>query len=269
MRAYRILAINLVLTWQSQGPKEHRSAQEALLLVAALVWLANGLHSRPDDGSAGRNLMTAVLPLVERDGADANTLAFYAQTDFGDGQNEDDDSRLPYIPHGLVFFKTLKLESVPVRRFHRGNHLADFAFLFFFGKDYDSIADLVFPVGIVCQRLPPRDRIGNRTHMTAAPFQLMDEEPQPCPFGLAERGYQLPPPVLDQGSDMDLDSDDADEEGEEDGGGKNIDEVLTKIWRCFLCDIIRKSPNPKGASSPSYCKISKAARNQIKVSRLC
>lgn len=261
LRAYRILAINLVLMWQFQGPNELRSTQEALLLLAALVWLANGLHSRPDDGSAGRNLMTAVLPHVERAGADPNTLAFYAQTDF---QNEDGDDMLPYIPYGLVFFKDLKLESVPVPRFRRGKQLADFAFLFFFGKDYESIADKVFPVGIVRQRHPPRDRIGNRTRMTAAPFQSLDEEPQPHLFQLAESGYRLPPPALDPGSDMDIDSD----EEEEEGGGQNIDEILTKIWYSFLCDLLRKSPNPKGASTPSYCKVSKAARNRIKVSGL-
>ena len=135
LRAYRVLAINFVLAWQSQGPNELRAKQEALLLVAALIWLANGLHSRPDDGSAARNLMTAVLPHVEREDADPNTLAFYARTDY-EG-NEDVGDTLPYIPYGLVFFANLKIEGVPVPRFrvNRGSpKLADFAFKFYFGN---------------------------------------------------------------------------------------------------------------------------------------
>lgn len=97
----------------------------------------------------------------------------------------------------------------------------------------------------------------------AAPFQL-DDEPQPNIFQLAEREYQLPPSAIDPGSDMDIDS----EEEEEEAPGQNIDEILTKIWRCFLCDMLRKSPNPKGALRASYCKLSKCARDQVKVSRL-
>lgn len=97
LRSYQILAINFVLTCQVQGAREHRATQKALLLVVALVWLVNGLHSRPDDGSASRNLMSAILPHVEHEGADPNTLAYYACTDFEVIQDEDDHATLPYI----------------------------------------------------------------------------------------------------------------------------------------------------------------------------
>ena len=98
--------------------------------------------------------------------------------------------------------------------------------------------------------------------MTAAPFQP-DEEPQSNTFHLSESGYRLPPYVIDPGSDMDIDS----EKEEEEASAGNIDKILTKIWRCFLCGMLRKSPNPKGALRASYCKLSKGARNQVKVSR--
>jgi hypothetical protein len=255
LRAYRILAINFVLTWQSQGPKELRAQPEALLLVAALIWLANGLHSRPDDGSAARNLMTAVLPRVERNGADPDTLAFCARTD-----GEDVGETLPYNPYGLVFFTKLKVVGVAVPRFYLGHRLEDFAFKYYFGKDYDAVANTIFPVGIV--RPPtqvPRNRvIGNRTQMTCAPFQP-ENEPQQTIFELAAQGYQLPPRAIDNGSEIEVDSE------EEDLGIENIDAVVTNIWRSFLCDLLTKSPNPKGALLPSYCRLPSAARSQVKV----
>ena len=263
LRAYRVLAINFVLAWQSQGPNELRAKQEALLLVAALIWLANGLHSRPDDGSAARNLMTAVLPHVEREDADPNTLAFYARTDY-EG-NEDVGDTLPYIPYGLVFFANLKIEGVPVPRFrvNRGSpKLADFAFKFYFGKDYETVVSTIFPVGIerLTRATVPVNRVSNRALMTSAPLQPEDEPQQPI-FELVAHGYRLPPRAIDNGSDMDLDS------GEEDRlADESIDEVLTKIWKCFLCDLLKKSPNQKSARLASYCRLTKVARNQVQVS---
>ena len=252
LRTYRILAINFVLTWQSQGSKELRAQPEALLLVAALIWLANGLHSRPDDGIAARNLMTAVLPHVERNGADPDTLAFRARTD-----GEDVGDTLPYNPYGLVFFAKLKVVGVAVPRFYVGHQLADFAFKHYFGNDYDAVANTIFPVGIVRPTTQvPRNRvIGNHTQMTRTPFQP-ENELQHTIFELLAPGHRLPTPAIDNGSNMEVDSE------EKDRGIGNIDALVTHIWRCFLCDLLRQIPNPK-TLLPSYCQL---MSSQVKVS---
>ncbi|KAF8872962.1 hypothetical protein BD779DRAFT_1425436, partial [Infundibulicybe gibba] len=39
-----------------------------------------------------------------------------------------------------------------------------------------------------------------------------------------------------------------------------LDNTLSKIWRQFIVDLLSKSPNQKGAGSPSYLKISRRDR---------
>ncbi len=209
--------------------------------------------------------MKLVLPHVEREGADPNTLAFHARTDYED--SEDVSHTLPYNPYGLVFFANLKVEGVPVPRFRRINGvfhmLADFAFKYYFDNDYETVINTIFPVGInrlTRAQVPVNRVMGNRAQMTSAPFQP-ENEPQQLLFELAAQGYQLPPPAIDNGSDMDVDS----EVEEDNQADESIDEVLTKIWRCFLCDLLKKSPNPKSAQLASYCCLTKIARNRVKV----
>ncbi|KAG1727540.1 hypothetical protein EDB19DRAFT_1914211 [Suillus lakei] len=59
-----LTAIIRTLRLHNQGPPDLRFTSPALTLTAGLTWLANGLHSRPDDGSAAQNLMCAILPLT-------------------------------------------------------------------------------------------------------------------------------------------------------------------------------------------------------------
>ncbi|KAG2034289.1 hypothetical protein BDR03DRAFT_984510 [Suillus americanus] len=56
-RLVRLTSIIHTLRLQNQGPPDLRFTSTALTLIAGIVWLANGLHSHPDDGSAARDLI--------------------------------------------------------------------------------------------------------------------------------------------------------------------------------------------------------------------
>ncbi len=78
MRAYRVLAFKHILEQQQRGPASLRGADSSLLLTAAAPWFLNGLHSVPDNGPCSRDLMGKILPLVNREDADIQALAYPA-----------------------------------------------------------------------------------------------------------------------------------------------------------------------------------------------
>ncbi|KAF8808357.1 hypothetical protein BYT27DRAFT_7097079 [Phlegmacium glaucopus] len=290
--AYRVLAFKYVFDWQSTGAGLNRTRKEAILLTAAGTWLLNGLHSTPDDRLASRELMTAILPHVDGVGADPNTLAFKVRTsgwredeegeEEGEEEEEDSDSTdsddshaparptrptantLPYNPYGLVFLRPIRVGSkYPVPRFQKsppGLHLMLSAksFLYFFGMKYDDMQEQLFQSTIVKKVNP--ERIPNKVHRTAHRHNWKNAEEKDL-FRLARKGFKLPEPVVDEGSDMEVDPDDAQDHNDSDDGG--IDTKLSKLWRQFLSDLIAKAPNPKNAGSPSYCKLSTEERGDV------
>jgi hypothetical protein len=267
-----------VLDWQKNGPISHRTTNEAILLTAAGPWLLNGLHSTPDDRSASRELMVGILPHVERDGADPNTLAFPARTSHEEEEDEsestDSDSSvvprhrfkatantLPYNPYGLVFLRAIRVGAkYPVPRFQHSSLFqyivfSTKAFRFFFGKNnIDELKEDLIRKTIVQRHNPSRISNKRRT----APRQI--EEGERALFKLSRKGFKLPAPVVDEGSDIDVDS------GNEPDGGdsrEDIDSKLSKIWRQFLVDLAAKAPNRKGATFDSYCRLDADQRSMI------
>lgn len=73
-------------------------------------------------------------------------------------------------------------------------------------------------------------------------------------FDLTHRGYKLPEPIVDEGSDQDMGSNNEIQIQDSDDD-EDIDSKLSKLWRQFLVDLTAKAPNPKNASSPLYCKL--------------
>jgi hypothetical protein len=96
-----LVAMSQVLSQQAASDSASRVTPNSLLLTAALLWLINSLHARPDDGSAARSLMRAVLPLTDSDQADDTTL-FYTSVETDE---ESVDEVLPYNPYGIVFLR--------------------------------------------------------------------------------------------------------------------------------------------------------------------
>lgn len=273
------------------GPAVFRSTNEALLLTAAGPWFLNGLHSTPDDRSTSRELMTAILPHVRRADADQNTLAFsprtsnaQGQVEEGEGEGEEgmestdsEDSRgparlsfatadtLPCNPFGLVFIRPIRVgEGFPVPRFNKSkllqySALSDKAWLYLFGVSRDEIADKLLIPSMVRNSNP--GRIPNRVKFTAH-RQGLGDAPEPTLFALTHKGYKLPDPVVDEGSDQDGSDNEAGGRNSDDGDG-DVDSKLSKLWRQFLVDLTAKAPNPKSANSPSYCRLNAEERSMV------
>ncbi|KAF8805785.1 hypothetical protein BYT27DRAFT_7014063, partial [Phlegmacium glaucopus] len=72
-------------------------------------------------------------------------------------------------------------------------------------------------------------------------------------FNLAAAGHSLPPPVVDDGSDID----------EIQEPQTTIDAEVSQMWRQFLIDVVNKSPNPRGVSNPGYLALSQQERLSV------
>ena len=170
---------------------------QALLLTAACTWLLNGLHARPDDGPACRNLMSCILPLTSATSADPEIVAYRTSLGHGRGADEEgddefdeyedssDDSddaasskKVPYNPFGVVFFRRLKLD-VNVPRFRsgpRGRLLSEAAFRFFFHASQQEMQLKCATTGIIPrEQIGQANYIGNRARLTSMFFHPVQD----------------------------------------------------------------------------------------------
>lgn len=254
------------MKWVAQADKQYRINPDCLLLIIAVVWLVNSLNSRHEDNSAGRDLMNAILPCIDRVDADARTLAYNTRLNVRD----DDDARstVPYNPFGMVFFRRIVLPTdrsnnpVYAPRFRSGREVRENTFQHFFGKPVENIRELILPVGIFGREAIPKTRVvTNKAKIT--PDISLDNNPLPVLFNLARKGHTLPHANARDGSDMES------SDGDDDNDNGNIDEWMTKIWRQFLLDIIMKSPNRKGQLNPSYCRLTRAQKLLVTEDTFC
>jgi hypothetical protein len=237
--------------------------------------------------------MTAILPHVRREDADQITFAFPPRKSNvqeqeeeveGEGEGEGEEgsestdsegsrnpprpafataNTIPCNPYGLVFLRPIRVgDGVPVPRFSKTNllqfmALSEKAWLYLFGMERNAInAKLLSPSMV---QNANSGRIPNRVKVTAH-RQKLDDADEPMLFDLARKGYKLPDPVVDEGSDQEMGSDNEPGDQNSDDGDGDVDSKLSKLWRQFLVDLTAKAPNPKSANSPSYCKLTAEER---------
>ena len=242
------MAATEVLARQIEGKGKFRAQPNALLLTAGLVWFINGIHSRPLEGPSCRELVRAILP--HTDNPPNHFLGeqhVSADSDSDSDSDSTDEETGPWAPSGVLFFRDFLLPpDCAVPRMRSGRSISSRAIIFFFGKDYKTIQHLLDPVGILGKDDIPDSRIPTRKGLTH--YWCGDDEPA-C-FNLAANGYELPPPEIDVGDDMDVEA----AEALNDNADETLDRKLTTIWHQFLIDIIQKAPNPKGQMKGSYCR---------------
>lgn len=228
--------------------------------------------------------MTAILPHVNRVDAEPNTFAFpprrsNVQEGGEEGEEEGDESTdsensgiparavtatantIPCNPYGLVFLRYIRVgDKYPVPRFDQSKFLqhmalSDKAWLYIFGKPKDEIKDHLLNLSMV-NPVNPR-RIPNRVKHTARRPNL-DNEGEAMLFDLTSKGYKLPEPVVDEGSDQGTETGNQDFREDD-----TVDSVISDLWRQFFVDLTATAPNPKNASSPSYCKLNAHERSLV------
>jgi hypothetical protein len=131
----------------------HSSVQgqsASLVLVAGVVWLLKSLHCTPDKGANSKRLMDALLPHVDLDGTDIDTLAYGSPTkedivDSGDEEilpticrHGDEMQTLPSHAFGMIFTRMICVgRDHPVPRLHNDGsalHPKSFAYFFHIGQ---------------------------------------------------------------------------------------------------------------------------------------
>jgi hypothetical protein len=261
----RLMAISQTISQQATGATVGRLIPEALTLTAACVWLLNGLHARPEDGPAARRLMDAALPLSEAEGLNTDVLAYntFRRAAWQEEEDEGEEDRIPrtrvpYIPNGCVFFRRLMIGEIVPRLRIGGTLLAESAFKFWFdGMTIDEVKAMYQRSGVIPRSALAARRPTNKGRMPI--YTNLTGAPEPTLFDLQRQGHKLPPPVLDNGSDIeDRSSPPPDEEP------ATIDTFLTGLWRQFIIDVIFKAPNPRGNINPSYLKLSADQRREAK-----
>jgi hypothetical protein len=259
-RAYRAIACGRILVMQASGNPALRVKPDALLLTAACVWLVNGLHARPDDGPAARSLMQAILPIADADVPDNETVAYPRRHQAVEEEEEEEDEdndvpSVPYNPFGVVFLRRLMLDVQVPRMRAGGPFLTEPAFRHYFKATREELKFKYCSTGIVPREVLGRERIvTNKTKRTTTYINpSTDGAPEPTLFDLAAKGYALPLPPVDDGSDVDTEEEDLE-------GTGDIDKEVSKMWRQFLVDIALKTPNRAGATNASYFKLSRDDR---------
>jgi hypothetical protein len=233
-----------VLAHQSMGKPEFRTQPAALTLTAGMIWLINGLHNRPDDGFASRDLLRAILP--HTDDSDRGDLALQS----GDGEDEEQhaEETHPHNPCGMVFLRAIVVpprSAVP--RMRIGRNASDYAFKVILQMSKSEIEQFLSPPGILTREDIPQTRIPTLKRMTTA-YANAEEHEEPL-FTLGQEGHRLPSPLRDDGSDMDDDGTFVDQHAQD------LDQKLTTIWCQFLLDLMAKRPNPKNITTTSYCVV--------------
>jgi hypothetical protein len=210
--------------------------------------------------------MRAVLPLTDED--DHLVLAHSPRGGrVGDGNgldgNASDDEEFnastPYYPYGAIFLRRMMAgpsDDIPVPRMRRGGpFLPPSEFEYLFKATEQEIRHKYFIVGVVPRASKNSHRPSNRAKCTPT-YVTQPGDPEPILFDLAERGYELPPPPVDNGSDDGVDP------GDRGFGSGDIDQDCTRLWRQFLVDVINKAPNPRQAGLKSYCKLTGGQRRE-------
>ncbi|KAJ3559064.1 hypothetical protein NP233_g11357 [Leucocoprinus birnbaumii] len=261
-RTIRIMACSQVFDMQQIGISSSRFMPETLLLTAACIWLVNGLHARPEDGPAARDLMRAVLPVTEVQGiSDRNVLAY--STRIPDWQHEEEESgpedespRVPYIPYGCIFLRRIMLEAaVAVPRMRIGGpDISLPSFSFWFSATIQGLQHKYQTTGIVDQK-GVREKRSTTNKCPTTPYSSHDGQPEPDIFSITERRMEAESAAaVDGGSDLE------DRPTIYPNRPQTVNAIISDIWRQFVKDIKHKSPNPQGSTNPSYLRFTEAER---------
>ncbi|KAG6830053.1 hypothetical protein H0H93_014241, partial [Arthromyces matolae] len=275
-RVVRLLGVSNLLFAQSAGRADERIDPDSTTLTAACVWLVNGLHARPEDGPASRQLLECVLPRAFNVRANQRAIrptSFPSirrtnnpQDDAGieelephysdeeEEEDEEEDRRGPvdgtaHLSLGCVFFRALHLDGVP-RLAPGGRTLNDAATKFWFGMSQAELEAKFPPFGIV-DAATLRER-RSTTARRKLPLSNPDG-PQSQPFSIPHIGTETLP-LLRLHPDME---DDVPEPPEEEG---DVNDEVAAIYSQFVIDLYAKSPNPEGIDQSSYMKLSDEQR---------
>ncbi|KAG2136466.1 hypothetical protein DEU56DRAFT_913040 [Suillus clintonianus] len=249
-RIIRVTAFSRTLALQNQTGGALRIGPDALALTAGIHWMTNGLHSRPDDGSAARDVMCTVLPLT-RDYQ--NDMLQIRPRD----ANIQHGDMLPFSAFGAYFFRDIVWPpTTDVPRLQRGPMMRQSTFKFVFGMDYDALKRKYHPPAFIPRTMVPRTRVRTQKGFSKR-HRVDDPAPAPIFVGL---DIDLGGAQQDAGEDLpweeraDLPPDIEEE----------CSVQLTKLWNQFCSDLLQKCGNLKNQQfAASHCRLSMEERLHV------
>ncbi|KAG9308932.1 hypothetical protein JVU11DRAFT_11396 [Chiua virens] len=249
-RQIRMSCIAETLALQNSAHPSLRYLRETLNLTAALVWLANGLNSRPDDDQYGRDVM--VTSCWTADDLDHGTFLIHPPAG---GPVRD----LPVVRQGAIFLRGILFPPTSgVPRFSYGKELNNATWIHFFSRTPDQLRLQALPPPFIPrQRVLEAGRIPTQKRMSRLHGGQVDEAlPE-----LANLEFRIPPIPRDVAEDLPY------EEQVEYGVGdmaQNLPVQLTHLWQQFLSDVMQKCGNLRGAiANASHCRLSTQERQNI------
>lgn len=218
-----------------------RMLHSSLVLVGALVFFINSLHSRPDDGQYARQLYRAIFPLTV-DGRSPDRLVR--------SRNQDEEAGIPYAIGGVMYLRDIVLKPWGTTyRFSEMAVLQDDVFQHAVGCLPEDINRWLFQAGI--HRLSRLvGYVPQRKGYTRRRQGKEDED--------LERQFPQLEGVVDK---VVAETDEGLFGPSED---VRIGDVLEKILQQYASDIMQKVGNPrKQAPVVSYCLLVQYDRQQL------
>lgn len=241
--------IGETLALQNSTHPSLKYMREALNLTAALVWLANGLNSRPEDDQFGRDIMiTSCLTAGNRN---HGTFLIHPPAQGGPGD-------LPVVRQGAIFLRRIIFPpDSGVPRFSYGKELNIATWIHLFNRTPDQLRLQALPPPFIPRRqLQLAGRVPTQKRMSR-PHWVQDDAPLP---ELANLHFPLPRIPQDIAQDLPYE-----EQVEYLGDmGQDLPTELTRLWRQFLSDLIQKCGNLRGArADASHCRLSMQERQNV------
>lgn len=172
--------------------------------------------------------MHAVLPLTDAEDIDQNAVLFLSREHKG-GNKDNNDSEdeypydLPYNPFEAIFLHWVVLD-VDVPQMAWNDHapsLSFSAFKYFFGATEEEVCYKFNLVSILSWGVPSTHRVITNKTKCMPHFIPLNNRPLDNLFELASKGYALPPPPVDDGSNMEV---------EDSGETTGIDKKITQLY---------------------------------------
>jgi hypothetical protein len=218
-----------------------RMLQGSLLLVGALVFYINSLHSRPDDGSYARKLCRAIFPLT----IDTESPNLLIRT-----RNRDEGEGIPYAIGGVMYLRDILLKPTgSTYRFSEVKLIDEDVFNYMIGCTPDDVTRYLFRAGIQ-RHTRVEGYVGARKGYTKtrAAREREDLDRQfPDLAGVVEElvaeteeGHPAPPEEI------------------------RVGDTLERILQQYASDIMQKCGNPRGREpAVSYCHLVQYERQHI------
>ncbi|KAF8965663.1 hypothetical protein BDZ97DRAFT_771108 [Flammula alnicola] len=246
-RACKLWSATLVLGEIQSTPIEKKCVMSCLLVIIALVYQINSLHSRPDDSFTGRDLQKAIYPLTNDmthpDLVIPNIDLGILGPQYPDG--------FPYAPGGSLYVRRFFLPPQESIRFDHAHSLPENVFQRAFGCSIADSKRYLFQHDAVRLAHKP-NYVPQRKGVTKERHMEVDEE-QPQLF------EQFAHVEIDDAAALGYTADIPEDR-------RSIQPILVKIWQQFPSDIIQKLGNPKSPSNEdSYSHLTQERRRHLRI----